>query len=179
MNLCPLLKSCVSISKIKIPVLINFRGYVTEGYSVEDILFNGLKNMKSKTHQTNSELREQLPYKLHVKCSNNNTHVTFCGTDNLIIHTASGGTVGYKKVKRGEYDAAYAACSEVLKNIKEMELKVSRLEVIFSGFGKGREAVQKCLLGKEGFWIRDKIVRVRDATPIKFGGNRARKARRL
>ena len=47
------------------------------------------------------------------------------------------------------------------------------------GFGQGREAVTKALLGVEGQGIRGKIVKVSDATRLKFGGTRSRKIRRL
>ena len=47
------------------------------------------------------------------------------------------------------------------------------------GFGKGREAVTKALLGAEGRILRDKIRSVSDGTRLKFGGTRGQNPRRL
>lgn len=60
----------------------------------------------------------------------------------------------------------------LLRNVEGMEL-------IMRDFGSGREAIQKILLGSEGVHVRNKIVRVMDATRLKFGGVRSKKARRL
>lgn len=56
---------------------------------------------------------------------------------------------------------------------------VRSVEVIFRGYGVGREAVTKVLLGTEGRNIRPYITRVTDATRLKFGGTRSEKPRRL
>ena len=56
---------------------------------------------------------------------------------------------------------------------------IKTLEVVFRDFGKGREALQKVLLGSEASVLRGKVVRMMDATRIKFGGTRSRKMRRL
>lgn len=53
------------------------------------------------------------------------------------------------------------------------------MEVVLRGFGPGREAVSKVLLGSEGRNLRTKVVRVTDATRVKFGGTRSKKPRRL
>jgi len=57
--------------------------------------------------------------------------------------------------------------------------QIKKLEVVLRGFGAGREAVTKALLGTEGRLLRGKIVRVTDATRVKFGGTRSPKPRRL
>lgn len=57
--------------------------------------------------------------------------------------------------------------------------QIKELEVVFRGFGAGREATQKVLLGTEGRRLRDKVIRVTDATRLKFGGTRSPKPRRL
>jgi small subunit ribosomal protein S11 len=54
-----------------------------------------------------------------------------------------------------------------------------RFEVLFKGFGRGREAVYKALMTSEGDDVRPFITRVTDNTPIKIGGTRAKKTRRL
>ena len=57
--------------------------------------------------------------------------------------------------------------------------EIHYVEVVLRGFGPGREAVSKVLLGSEGRNMRPKVVRVTDATRLKFGGTRSKKPRRL
>ncbi|CAK9839072.1 putative 37S ribosomal protein S18, mitochondrial [Schizosaccharomyces pombe] len=120
-----------------------------------------------------------MPFYLHAKCLKNNTHITLCSPERKIIFRASGGTCGFRKGKRRGYDAAYTICSKVLEQIQVKRLGIENLHVIFHGFSQAREAVQNCLLGQEGAVIRDKIVKVMDRTPIKFGGPRGRRERRI
>jgi small subunit ribosomal protein S11 len=56
---------------------------------------------------------------------------------------------------------------------------ITKIAVVMRGFGAGREAVTKALLGSEGRYLRGKIVSVADSTRLKFGGTRSKKARRL
>lgn len=56
---------------------------------------------------------------------------------------------------------------------------IHSIELILRDFGAGREAIHKILLGAEGRFVRDKIVRVMDATKLKFGGVRGKRPRRL
>lgn len=53
------------------------------------------------------------------------------------------------------------------------------IEVVLRGFGQGREAFQKALLGTEGQMIKPMIVKVTDGTRLKFGGTRSPAVRRL
>lgn len=57
--------------------------------------------------------------------------------------------------------------------------EIQKLEVVFRGFGKGRDAVVKALTGVEGRSIRGRVIRVTDASRLKFGGCRSRAPRRL
>jgi len=57
--------------------------------------------------------------------------------------------------------------------------EIHALELVLRGFGAGREAVTKALMGTEGRLLRGKVVKVTDATRLKFGGTRSKKPRRL
>ena len=57
--------------------------------------------------------------------------------------------------------------------------QIRQLELILRDFGPGREALSKIILGSEGRALRGRIVRVMDATRLKFGGSRSKKPRRL
>lgn len=93
----------------------------------------------------------------------------------------SAGNIGFRKAARGTYDAAYQLAAYTLGRIYEGGLlgKIKKLEVVLRGFGVGREAVTKALLGAEGRLLRAKITQVSDATRLKFGGTRSKKPRRL
>ncbi|KAI7297576.1 hypothetical protein KC315_g18399, partial [Hortaea werneckii] len=75
----------------------------------------------------------------------------------------------------------YQLAAYVLKQIKEKGMlgDVKKLEVVLRGFGAGREAVTKALLGAEGVDVRKRISAVVDATRLKLGGPRSKKPRRL
>ena len=78
-------------------------------------------------------------------------------------------------------DAAFQLASYFLKQIQERGLikDIKEVEVVLRGFGSGREAATKVILGQEGRLIRSKIVAVTDATRLKFGGSRSPNPRRL
>lgn len=57
--------------------------------------------------------------------------------------------------------------------------QIQKLELVYRGFGAGREAVTKAILGAEGKRIRPLIVKLADSTRLKFGGTRSKKPRRL
>jgi small subunit ribosomal protein S11 len=93
----------------------------------------------------------------------------------------STGQIGFKKSHRKHFDSAYQLAAYVMNKIQERALlrEIDSLELVFRGFGAGREAVTKALAGVEGRRLRGKVVRVTDATRLKFGGTRSRKPKRL
>lgn len=68
----------------------------------------------------------------------------------------------------------------IFKKIREWNTsrEAIKLEVLFKGYGEGREAMKTALLATEGAYIRELVCRVTDRTPIKIGGTRAKKMRR-
>jgi len=138
-------------------------------------------------------------YHMHVLCTPNNTHVLIRDAHGRPLKGASwsGGACGFKGVNRSGYEAGYQCAVRAFARVKQlvqeegggagvgvggmggMGVSRARLEVIFKGFGQGRDAVSKALMTSEGDDVRPYIVRVTDNTPIKIGGTRARKTRRL
>jgi len=59
------------------------------------------------------------------------------------------------------------------------EQPIAKLEVVMRGYGKGREAVVKALMGNEGRGLRDRVTKISDSTRLKFGGTRSPNPRRL
>ncbi|KAL9607356.1 MAG: hypothetical protein Q9167_007722, partial [Letrouitia subvulpina] len=95
--------------------------------------------------------------------------------------SVSCGSIGFRKSHRGSYDAAYQLSSYVMSRIQNEGLlaEMRLVEVVFRGFGRGREAFVKVLLGAEGRRVRGCVARVSDGTRVKFGGTRGKKPRRL
>ena len=148
---------------------------------------------------------EQPPHRLHVYATKHNTHITLVQPQKSAAKTASSrisgtsassteqkkqvdtllsissGNIGFRKAGRGSYDAAFQLAAFALKQMQErgMLRDLKKLEVVLRGFGAGREAVTKALLGVEGRHIRQTIVGVKDATRLKQGGPRSKKPRRL
>ncbi|KAK3942126.1 hypothetical protein QBC46DRAFT_380692 [Diplogelasinospora grovesii] len=121
------------------------------------------------------------PYHFHVYSHKHNTHITVSKPNRDAIISLSCGNLGFKKSARKHYDSAYQLGAYVIDKLHQQGIvkKIHKLEVILRGFGAGREAVTKVLLGNEGKMLRGKITRVADATRLKFGGTRSKKPRRL
>ena len=121
------------------------------------------------------------PFHFHIYSHKHNTHVTVTKPNRGAILSLSAGNIGFKKSKRGTYDAAYQLTAYVLDKLNQggWHKIIRRMEVVLRGFGSGREAATKVLLGAEGKMLRHTIVKVSDATKLKFGGTRSKNPRRI
>jgi|TARA_R110002003_G_scaffold1577_4_gene23256 small subunit ribosomal protein S11 len=120
-------------------------------------------------------------HKLHVYSTKHNTHITLSKPNRDALISVSCGNIGFRKAGRGTYDAAYQLAAFVMSRIQDKGLlpQIKKVELIYRGFGSGREAVTKAILGSEGKRIRPLIVKLSDSTRLKFGGVRSKKPRRL
>ena len=120
-------------------------------------------------------------YHFNVYGHKKNTHITVSKPNRDVIISLSTGNLGFKKSNRHTFDAAYQLGAYVMDRLTHMgwHKKIKKMEVILRGFGPGREAATKILLGSEGRFFRNAITRVSDATRLKFGGTRSKKPRRL
>lgn len=127
-----------------------------------------------------AERREE-PHHIHVYATKHNTHITITKPDHGPIISKSAGDIGFRHSARKHYDSAFQLASYVFGKIHESgkSRDIKKIAVIMRGFGAGREAVTKALLGSEGRYLRGKIVSVSDSTRLKFGGTRSKRARRL
>jgi small subunit ribosomal protein S11 len=151
-------------------------------------------NVYSRPRPTTNPLRrtltlskhiETFPYQIHVTCTRNNTHILIHNERGQPLRNArwTGGSCGFKGVHRSGYEAGYQCAVRAFARVRQLaregEAPGARFEVRFSGFGQGREAVVKALMTSEGDDVRPFVSRVTDCTPIKIGGTRAKKTRRL
>lgn len=129
----------------------------------------------------NTKVDEEEPYHFHVYSHKHNTHVTVTKPNRDAIMSYSCGNLGFKHSQRKSYDAAYQLGAYVVDKLLQNNWhnKIHKLEVCLRGFGPGREAVTKVLLGNEGKLLVNRIVKVSDLTRLKFGGTRSKNKRRL
>lgn len=151
-----------------------------------------------------SKVSSSEPYHLNVYAHKHNMHLTFTEPSRDPILSMSSGDIGLRKAQRSTYDAAYQLAAYFFRKMAEKQWRTGGkkmatnptktiasiqrpgtmtggvgIEVILRGYGPGREAFQKALLGTEGRQIKPLISRVTDATRLKFGGTRSHKVRRL
>lgn len=118
---------------------------------------------------------------LHVYATKHNTHVTLTRPNRDPMLSLSTGNINFRKSHRGTFDAAYQLVTYSIAQMIEKGFmqNIQQLEIIMRGYGPGREAFQKALLGMEGRVIKSKVYRVTDSTRLKFGGTRSPAVRRL
>lgn len=121
------------------------------------------------------------PYHFHVFAHKHNTHVTVTKPSREPIVSLSCGNLGFRKSHRKTYDAAYQLGAYVVDKLQQQgwHNRIGMMEVCLRGFGQGREAVTKVLMGTEGSLLRSKVTKVSDSTRLKFGGTRSKAPRRL
>lgn len=121
------------------------------------------------------------PHRMHIRATRNNTLITFTMPTGEPLANASGGTVGFKKAGRSGYEAGYRAALDVFARIhaNRAQWGVDSIEMLWNGFGQGREAVFRALMANEGEAVRGLVHVMTDKTPLKIGGVRPKKRRML
>lgn len=140
---------------------------------------DGLRVRQEETYQAYNNRAP--PYNLHVYAHKHNTIITLTRPNGNPIMSLGCGNIGFRKSHRSGYDPAYQLSSHVFAQIQERGLlhEIKGITLVFKGFGMGRDAFIKVLLGNEGRNVRPLVTRVTDNTTIKFGGTRSRHVRRL
>jgi small subunit ribosomal protein S11 len=125
--------------------------------------------------------KHDLPkYRLHCKSTNNNTIITFTNPVGQTIGWQSGGRCEFKGANRASYEAGYQSAVRIFGVIEKLAVeKDFKIALFLKGFGQGRDALKTALLAVEGQNIRSLVYSVTDRTPIKIGGTRSKKMRRL
>lgn len=120
------------------------------------------------------------PYHFHIFAHKHNTHVTVTRPNREPIVSLSCGNLGFRHSHRKHYDAAYQLGAYVIDRLQQQgwHNMIGAMEVSLRGFGQGREAVTKVLMGTEGSLLRAKVTKVSDSTRLKFGGTRSKNPKR-
>lgn len=123
--------------------------------------------------------QEAKPHKLHVQATRNNCIITLTSHDGSVMKRESSGSIGFKKAARSGYESAYRVAMSMFQHIEtnSRPWRIQTIEIIWKGFGQGREAVYRALLSSEGTQVRNLVRRVSDNTALKIGGTRPKKRR--
>ena len=108
----------------------------------------------------------------HIKCSFNNTIISFADQEGNVLAWASSGNVGFKGSRKSTPYAAQVAAEDAARKASEHGMRT--LEVEVSGPGSGRESALRALQAA-GFTVTS----IRDVTSIPHNGCRPRKRRRV
>ncbi|KII95879.1 hypothetical protein PLICRDRAFT_232052 [Plicaturopsis crispa FD-325 SS-3] len=116
----------------------------------------------------------------NVRASPNNCIMNLTKNDGTMLCQFSGGSCGFKGANRSGYEAGYQCTIKIFEVVKaEAKKDDFNIEIIMKGRGQAREALITALKMAEGEAVRPRVVQLTDRTPIKIGGTRAKKARRL
>ena len=118
-------------------------------------------------------------YGLYVKATRNNTITTVTDPLGGKLKTYSGGICGFKGHRRSGFEAGYQCAVRAIEYLQNLKSSNTRVNLYLNGFGQGREAIHKALIASDGAEVRRMISSVTDITPMKIGGTRAKKRRRL
>ncbi|ORX40602.1 hypothetical protein BD324DRAFT_678053 [Kockovaella imperatae] len=134
---------------------------------------------------TNLPDDESLTHTLYINSTRNNIQLSLQDALGKLGPTISGGTGRtFKGQGRSSVEAAHQATVKMMDRVLEYSRKLPdariRLRLTFRGMqGSGRETVFNAITGPTGDDFRPFIGRVEDRTPLRWGGRRPRKARRV
>ena len=109
---------------------------------------------------------------IHAVSMTKNIHVTVTDYKHDPIITMSAGRLGIKHSKRQTHEAGYDTTLATFEKLANSNLEIQEVEIVLKGFGKGRQGFMSAMAGQHGEFLRNKVVRVTDATPLRIGGER-------
>lgn len=125
-------------------------------------------------------------YQLSVHSSQNNSIFTLTNPELKVIFRTSPGVHGFKKFNRSTYEASHTCATAMVRRLEEERERLReegrdppRVALMFNGFGQGRDAMTTVLQSSDGKTVQNMVWMITDKTPIKVGGVRPRKAKRL
>ena len=129
---------------------------------------------------TTADQAARLLYAVSVKSSRNNTIVTFARANGEQILTLTGGKLGFKKSNRNGYEAGYQCAVGIIAAMDaQLEHTDFDWKLNLNGFGQGRDAMLTALTTAVGAKVKPRLKRITDKTPLKIGGTRGMKTRRV
>ena len=110
--------------------------------------------------------------KIYIQSTYNNTIITVTDEKGQVIGWGSAGHAGFKGSKKSTPYAAQRTMEDTMARIKNVGL--TEVDVFVRGIGSGREAAVRALTST-GL----NVLTIKDTTPIRHGGVRPKKVRRV
>ena len=110
--------------------------------------------------------------KIFVQSTYNNTIITVTDDKGNVVGWGSAGLTGFKGSKKSTPYAAQRTMEETMDKLKNLGL--AEVEVFIKGIGSGRESAIRALTG-----TGINVLSIKDVTPIRHGGVRPKKVRRV
>ena len=128
--------------------------------------------VKSTTSKKKKNKRSVPFGQMHINATFNNTIVTFTDSSGAVLTASSAGACGFRGSKKGTAYAAQIA-AEKAGTMAKQQYGMTKVNVIVTGIGQGREAAIRSLIN-----LDISVEGIKDITPIAHGGVRPKKARR-
>ncbi len=110
--------------------------------------------------------------RIYIQSTYNNTIITVTDEAGAVLGWGSAGLVGFKGSKKSTPYAAQRTMEDTMSKLKNLDLH--EVDVFVKGVGSGRDSAIRALQGR-GI----EVLSIKDVTPIRHGGVRPKKARRV
>ena len=110
--------------------------------------------------------------RIYVQSTYNNTIVTVTDENGQVLGWGSAGSIGFKGSKKSTPYAAQRTMEETMGKLKNLGLV--EVDVFTKGIGSGRDSAVRALQG-----TNLSVLAIKDVTPIRHGGVRPKKPRRV
>src|SRR3989344_4799598 len=110
--------------------------------------------------------------KIYIQSTYNNTIITVTDEKGQVLGWGTSGLTGFKGSKKSTPYAAQRTMEETIEKLKNFGL--TEVDVLVRGIGSGREAAVRALQS-----TNIAVLSIRDITPIRHGGVRPKKVRRV
>jgi len=115
---------------------------------------------------------------VHAVATGRNIHITITDHKRNPLISMSAGQIGLKHSKRGTIEAGLETSIRAFKKLADLSRDIEKVEIVLKGFRLGRSGFLTALMGQQGDFLRSKIVRITDATPLRIGSSKVRNTKR-
>ena len=110
--------------------------------------------------------------KIYIQSTYNNTIITVTDERGAVVGWGSAGHTGFKGSKKSTPYAAQRTMEDTMEKLKNIGL--TEVDVLVKGIGSGRESAVRALQNSN-----INVLSIKDVTPIRHGGVRPKKVRRV
>ena len=128
---------------------------------------------KGQTKSAGKRIKRKVPQgRIYVQSTYNNTIITVTDPVGQVLGWGSAGLTGFKGSKKSTPYAAQRTMEETMGKLKNFEIK--QVDVFIKGVGSGRDSAIRALQSSGV-----EVLSIQDMTPIRHGGVRPKKVRRV